>query len=87
VPDLQEEVQALRSRPPANLLRSVVPFERRKWSRPHPVELLARDINTIQVRDLVRQIVREELISAGILLTPPLPPPKPKRRGRSAIAG
>ena len=54
-------------------------YERRKWQRPHPVDLLARDINTVQVKDLVRRIVREVLTEAGIDLPPP-PPKKPKRR-------
>jgi hypothetical protein len=54
-------------------------YERRKWQRPHPVDLLARDINTVQVKDLVRRIVREVLTEAGIILPPP-PPKKPKRR-------
>jgi hypothetical protein len=55
-------------------------YERRKWSRPHPVELLTRDINTVQVRDFIRQIIREELLKAGITLLPPPPPSKPKQR-------
>jgi len=54
-------------------------YERRKWQRPHPIDLLARDINTVQVKDLVRRIVREVLTEAGIDLPPP-PPKKPKRR-------
>ena len=54
-------------------------YERRKWSKPHPIELLARDLATVQVRDLIRQIVRDELVLAGIILPPS--PPKPKRRG------
>jgi hypothetical protein len=52
-------------------------YEQRKWSKPHPVELLARDIATVQVRDFIRQVVRELLLEAGIILPPP--PPKPKR--------
>src|SRR5215467_16317356 len=27
-------------------------YERRKWQRPHPVDLLSRDINTVQVKDV-----------------------------------
>src|SRR6516225_1637832 len=27
-------------------------YEQRKWSRPHPIELLARDIDTARVRDV-----------------------------------
>src|SRR5215813_6008171 len=48
-------------------------YEQRKWSRPHPVELLARDIASVRVRDVIRQA----LLGAGI--NPP-PPPEPKRR-------
>jgi hypothetical protein len=59
-------------------------YEERKWSRPHPVELLARDIATARVKDVIRQIVREVLVEAGIISPlPPPPPPKPKRRGHS----
>jgi hypothetical protein len=54
-------------------------YEQRKWSRPHPIELLARDIDTARVRDVIRQEVREALLAAGIILPPPAP--KPKRRG------
>jgi hypothetical protein len=38
-------------------------------SRPHPVELLARDIASARVRDFIREQVRELLLEAGI--TPP----------------
>ena len=54
-------------------------YEQRKWSRPHPIELLARDIGTARVRDVIRQEVREALLAAGIILPPPAP--KPKRGG------
>jgi hypothetical protein len=69
-----------RGRPPTFCGRSCRQraYERRKWSRPHPVELLARDIATVQVRDFIRQQVREILLQAGIDLPPP--PPKPRRR-------
>jgi hypothetical protein len=39
-------------------------YEQRKWSRPHPVELLARNIDTARVRDCIRQQVREVLLEA-----------------------
>jgi hypothetical protein len=55
-------------------------FEQRRWSRPHPVELLAQDLNTASVRDFIRQEVREALLAFG-KITPPPPAPKPKRRG------
>jgi hypothetical protein len=54
-------------------------YEQRRWSRPHPVELLARDIDTARVRDVIRQELREALLAAGIILPPPAP--RPKRRG------
>ena len=41
-------------------------YEQRRWSRPHPEELLARDLNTASVRDFIRQEVREALLAAGI---------------------
>jgi hypothetical protein len=53
-------------------------YEQRRWSRPHPVELLARDLDTARVRNVIRQEVREALLAAGII--PPSPAPKPKRR-------
>jgi hypothetical protein len=54
-------------------------YEQRKWSRPHLVELLARDIASARVRDFIREQVRELLLEAGIILPPPSPP-TPKRR-------
>ena len=70
-----------RGRPPTFCSRSCRQraYEQRKWSKPHPIELLARDIATVQVRDAIRQVARELLLEAGIIL--PLPPLKPKRRG------
>jgi hypothetical protein len=56
-------------------------YEQRRWSRPHPVELLARDIDTARVRDFMWQMLREALLAAGIIIPPN--PPKPKRRGPS----
>ena len=54
-------------------------YEQRKWSRPHPVEQLARDIDTARVRNVIREEVREALLAAGIILPPPVS--KSKRRG------
>ena len=70
-----------RGRPPTFCSRSCRQraYEHRKWSRPHPVELLARDIDTARVRDIIRQEVREALLAAGIIL--PRSAPKSKRRG------
>ena len=61
-----------RGRPPTFCGRSCRQraYEQRKWSRPHPVELLARDIASARVRDFIREQVRELLLEAGI--TPPL---------------
>jgi hypothetical protein len=45
LPGLQETVQGQFARADANLLQPLVPraaYERRRWSRPHPVELLSR---------------------------------------------
>jgi hypothetical protein len=69
-----------RGRPPTFCSRSCRQraYEQRKWSRPHPVELLARDIDIARVRDVIRQELREALLTAGIILPPPAP--KPKRR-------
>ena len=54
-------------------------YEQRKHSRPHLIELLARDIDTARVRDAIREEVRKVLLEAGFDLPPP--EPKPKRRG------
>ena len=43
------------------------------------MELLARDIASVRVRDFIRQEIRAVLLEAGIPL--PTQPPKPKRRG------
>jgi hypothetical protein len=71
----------LRGRPPTFCSQSCRQraYEQRRWSRPHPVELLARDLDTASVRNFIRQEVREALLAAGIVLPPPAP--KPKRRG------
>jgi hypothetical protein len=70
-----------RGRPPTFCSRSCRQraYEQRRWSRPQPVELLARDIDTARVRDVIRQEVREILLEAGIILPPPAP--KPERPG------
>ena len=56
-------------------------YEQRRHGRPALVELLARDLATVKVKDIIRAIVREELIRAGILPqgTPPPTKPKPPR--------
>src|SRR5215470_18734402 len=58
-------------------------YEQRKLSRPHPIELLARDIATARVQAVIRQIVREILLEAGFDLGPP--PTKPKALGRLCV--
>ena len=71
-----------RGRPPTFCGRSCRrrAYERRKWSSPHPVELLARDIASVRVRAFVKNLIREVLLEAGITVPPPPPLPKPKRR-------
>lgn len=61
-----------RGRPPTFCGRSCRQraYEQRQWSRPHPVELLARDIASARVRDFIREQVRELLLEAGIILAP-----------------
>src|SRR5262249_50314555 len=68
-----------RGRPPTFCSRSCRQraYEQRKWSRPHPVELLARDIASVRVRSVIRQEIRQALLGAGVILPPP--PPEPKR--------
>src|SRR5262249_9229038 len=63
-----------RGRPPTFCSRSC----RQRASEPRPVELLARDIASVRVRDVIRQEIRQALLGAGI--DPPPPPPEPKRR-------
>lgn len=55
-------------------------YEKRKLGRPALVELLARDA-TVKVKDMIRAIVIEELIRAGLLPpgTPPPTKPEPQR--------
>lgn len=48
-------------------------YEKRKESKRHPLHLLARDIDTVAVRDVIRQEVRKVLQEAGLL--PPLQTP------------
>src|SRR5258708_2119107 len=56
-------------------------YEQRKHGRPAPVELFARDLATVKVRDVIRAIIIEELIKAGLLPpgTPPPTKPNPQR--------
>jgi hypothetical protein len=56
-----------RGRPSTSCARSCRQraYELRKWSRPHPVELLIRDIDTARIRDCIRQQVREVLLETG----------------------
>jgi hypothetical protein len=50
-------------------------YERRKWTRPHAVELLARDLGTAKVRSEIQREVWAALRQLGIT-----PPPQPPRR-------
>jgi hypothetical protein len=56
-------------------------YEQHKHGRPALVDLLARDLATVKVKDMIRAIVIEELIRAGLLPpgTPPPPKPEPRR--------
>src|SRR6516164_8745589 len=57
-------------------------YEQRRWQRPTPVELLAKDICTIQVRDFIRAEIWSALQFAGLVgptQPPPWPPPKRQR--------
>ena len=58
-------------------------YERRKWQRPGPVELLAQDIATVKVRDFIRAEIWSLLQAAGLVSpsqTPPLMPPRARQR-------
>jgi hypothetical protein len=57
-------------------------YEQRRWQRPTPVELLAKDIGNIQVRDFIRAEIWSMLQEAGLVASdrrPPSPPPKRQR--------
>jgi hypothetical protein len=57
-------------------------YERRKWQRPTPVELLAQDTATIKVRDFIRAEIWAVLQTANLVppnQPPPLTPPKRQR--------
>ena len=57
-------------------------YEKRKWQRPTPVELLAQDIATARVRDFIRAEVWTALQMFGVVPkneSPPLSPPKSQR--------
>ncbi len=53
-------------------------YEKRKWRRPTELELLARDIDSVRVRNAIRTEVWSVLKQAG-LVDDPTPPPAPKR--------
>src|SRR5215468_4430633 len=57
-------------------------YEQRRWGRPTPVELLARDLATIRVRDFIRAEIWSVLQATGLVRPnqPPLPQPRPRRR-------
>jgi hypothetical protein len=57
-------------------------YEERKWRRPTEIELLARDIASVRVRDRIRTEVWSILKQAGLVVDPTPPPaPKQMRRG------
>ena len=49
-------------------------YERRKWQKPTPVELLARAVDSMAVRQLVREEVRKVLQELGLAAKTPVPP-------------
>lgn len=49
-------------------------YIKRKANRPHPVELLNRDLAQAHVRDWLRQEIRIILKEAGLIVDPVLPP-------------
>jgi hypothetical protein len=57
-------------------------YEQWRWRRSTPVELLAKDIATIQVRDFIRAEIWGMLQEAGLVASdrhPASPPPKRQR--------
>jgi hypothetical protein len=52
-------------------------YEKRKWSRPTPIEALDHDLATIKVCDIIRTEVLAILQDRG-LITDTSPPPTPK---------
>jgi hypothetical protein len=55
-------------------------YERRKWSRPHAVEALAKDIATVRVRAVIRQEIWAALRELGLVDAAEPPPQSPSRR-------
>src|SRR6476646_7533011 len=55
-------------------------YEQRRWQRPTPVELLAKDIATIKCRDFIRAEVWSALQMAGLVASNQPPWPSPKRQ-------
>ena len=56
-------------------------YEQQRRQRPTPVELLTKDIATIQVRDFIRAEIWSALQLAGLVAPTELPPwPSPKRQ-------
>lgn len=56
-------------------------YERRKWSRPSPQELLARNIADARVRSFIRREIFAVLLKLGVAKEAELPPlPSPRRR-------
>jgi hypothetical protein len=55
-------------------------YQRRRWQRPHPIELLARDLATVQVRDVIRAEIWAIMVQLG-WVDERAPAPKPPRTG------
>ena len=60
-------------------------YVKRQANRPHPVELLARDLAHVRVREWLRREIWELLRQANLVQDtqpPPLPPNSPRRNLR-----
>jgi hypothetical protein len=59
-------------------------YEKRKWSRPAPVEALDHDLAPIKVRNIMRKELVAILLEFG-LITDPTPPPTPKTPRKGSL--
>jgi|ERR1700719_3268927 hypothetical protein len=60
-------------------------YEKRKWSRPAPVEALDHDLAYIKDRDIIRKEVLAILLELR-LITAPTPPPTPKTPRKGSLS-
>jgi len=49
-------------------------YERRKWQRPHALELLARDLAAVQIHDVIREEIWNILQQMGLERPSTVPP-------------